>query len=90
MMTHDVRVLLVEDNASDAELTLHSLRQRDIAEHIHIARGGEEALDPPFCRGAFATRSFAAPPGLVLLDIKLPKVDGLSSRRTRVLAASPS
>lgn len=81
MMTDDVRVLLVEDNASDAELTLHSLRPHNIAEHIHIARDGEEALDFLFCRGAFAARSFAAPPGLVLLDIKLPKVDGLEVLR---------
>ncbi|HEX4574796.1 MAG TPA: response regulator [Gemmatimonadales bacterium] len=77
----EVEVLLVEDNPADAELTLHSLRQHSLADHVRVARDGVEALDFLFCRGAFAGRSFTDPPTLVLLDIKLPKVDGLEVLR---------
>lgn len=70
-------ILLVEDNASDAELTLHALRNNNIAKHIRLARDGEEALDFLLCRGPFADRQFDPPPQLVLLDLKLPKVDGI-------------
>jgi two-component system response regulator len=76
-MTHDeVEILYVEDNASDVELTLVALRRNRIANRIHIARDGEEALNFLFCRGSYADREFLAPK-LVLLDMKLPKVDGL-------------
>jgi two-component system response regulator len=81
MTEEPVQVLLVEDNPSDAELTLHSLRQHGVAAGIWVARDGEEALDFVFCRGAFAGRTFATPPKLVLLDIKLPKIDGLEVLR---------
>jgi two-component system, response regulator len=70
-------VLLVEDNASDAELTLHALRKNRLANQISHVRDGAEALDFLFCRGPFATRRFDQPPSLVLLDLKLPKVNGL-------------
>jgi CheY-like chemotaxis protein len=70
-------ILLVEDNASDAELTLHALRKNNLANRIRLVRDGEEALDFLFCRGTFADRQFDAPPHLVLLDLKLPKVDGI-------------
>jgi CheY-like chemotaxis protein len=71
--------LLVEDNDNkdDVELTLHALRKENLANHIHVARDGEEALDFLFCNGAHTDRSFARPPRLVLLDLKLPKVDGM-------------
>jgi CheY-like chemotaxis protein len=72
-----IEILLVEDNSSDAELTLHALRKSNIANQIQLVRDGEEALDFLFCRGAFSTRSFEGAPRLVLLDLKLPKVDGL-------------
>jgi two-component system response regulator len=72
-----VEILLVEDNASDAELTLHALRKSKVANQIQHVRDGEEALDFFFCRGAFSGRHFDHPPRLVLLDLKLPKVDGL-------------
>jgi two-component system, response regulator len=72
-----VEVLLVEDNSSDAELTLHALQKGKLAAQIQLVRDGEEALDFLFCRGTFADRRFDRAPRLVLLDLKLPKVDGL-------------
>ncbi len=76
-----VEILLVEDNPSDAELTLHALEKSKLANQIQLARDGEEALDFLFCRGAFAGRRFDAAPRLILLDLKLPKVDGLQVLR---------
>jgi two-component system response regulator len=76
-MTEDeVEILYVEDNAADVELTLVALRRNRIGSRIHTARDGAEALDFLFCRGTYAKRQFLAPK-LVLLDMKLPKVDGL-------------
>ena len=81
-MTRDeIEILLVEDNPSDVELTLHALRHNNLANRIHIVRDGEEALDFIFCRGPYAQRTFEQPPRLVLLDIKLPKVDGMEVLR---------
>jgi CheY-like chemotaxis protein len=77
----NVEILLVEDNLADVELTLHALRQEKVANHIEVARDGEEALDFLFCRESFAGRSFENPPHLVLLDLKLPKVDGMEVLR---------
>ena|SRR6185295_7772808 len=80
-MTHDeVDILYVEDNSADVELTLVALRRGGITNPIHIARDGVDALDFLFCRGAYADRQFLAPK-LVLLDMKLPKVDGLEVLR---------
>jgi CheY-like chemotaxis protein len=70
-------ILLVEDNQDDMDLALHALRREKLANNIYVARDGEEALDFLSCRGAFAQRSFDHPPKLVLLDLKLPKVDGM-------------
>lgn len=72
-----VEILLVEDNSSDAELTLHAFRKSKLANRVELARDGAEALDFLFCRGAFSARRFDSPPNLILLDLKLPKVDGL-------------
>ncbi len=72
-----VEILLVEDNGDDAELALHALRSSKLANRILVLEDGETALDFLFCRGAFQDRSFVHPPRLVLLDLKLPKVDGL-------------
>ena len=72
-----VEILLVEDNPRDAELTLHVLNHKDAARSVHTVRDGEEALDFLFCRGTYSGRTFESPPRLVLLDVKLPKVNGL-------------
>jgi CheY-like chemotaxis protein len=77
MTQEDLKILLVEDNLKDVTLTLHALSEDNLANTIQVARDGEEALDFLFCRGKFAGRSFDHPPRLVLLDLKLPKVDGL-------------
>jgi two-component system response regulator len=72
-----VEILLVEDSDSDAELTIHALRKSKIANKIQRVCDGAEALDYLFCRANYQARSFDTPPSLVLLDLKLPKVDGL-------------
>jgi two-component system response regulator len=77
MNSEELDILLVEDNQDDMDLALHALRREKLANHIFVARDGEEALDFLFCRGAFTQRSFDRPPKLVLLDLKLPKVDGM-------------
>jgi CheY-like chemotaxis protein len=77
MTQRQIEILLVEDNPDDVELTLHALRKEKLANSIHVARDGEEALDFLFCNGSHADRSFDQPPRLVLLDLKLPKVDGM-------------
>ncbi|HUE52814.1 MAG TPA: response regulator [Terriglobales bacterium] len=70
-------ILLVEDNQNDMDLALHALRREKLANNIFVARDGEEALDFIFCRRAFTHRSLDRPPKLVLLDLKLPKIDGM-------------
>lgn len=81
MNREPVEILLVEDNPADVELTLHALREHNLANRIRVARDGAEALDFLFCRGPFADRRFDSPPRIVLLDLKLPKVDGLEVLR---------
>ena len=80
-MNQKVEILLVEDNARDMELTLHALRRGNLANEVAVARDGEEALDFIFCRGAFEGRDKDRQPRLVLLELKLPKVDGLEVLR---------
>lgn len=81
MSTAEVEILLVEDNPSDIELTLHALRKEKLKANIQVARDGEEALEFLFCKGAYETRSFDDPPRIVLLDLKLPKANGLEVLR---------
>lgn len=76
MTTEVKRILLVEDNANDAELTLTALAESNFANVVDVVRDGAEALDYLFRRGAYKSRSHINP-ALVLLDLKLPKVDGL-------------
>ncbi len=70
-------ILLVEDNPADLKMTLYALSCVEIANHIQIARDGVEALEYLFCEGAFAGRNAAEQPKLIMLDLKLPRVDGL-------------
>lgn len=81
MNSDDLDILMVEDNQDDTDLALHALRREKLANNIVVVRDGEEALDFLFCRGEFAKRSFEHPPKLVLLDLKLPKVDGMEVLR---------
>jgi two-component system response regulator len=80
-MSNQVEILLVEDNPNDVELTLHALKEHRIANHIEVVRDGAEALDFIFCAGAYAHRRIENSPKLILLDLKLPKVDGLEVLR---------
>ena len=70
-------ILLVEDNADDEELTLRALAKSNILNPVTVVRDGVEALDYLFCRGAHASRDVRDQPQVILLDLKLPKLDGL-------------
>lgn len=77
MTENTVEILLVEDNPNDVELTLHALRKNHLANRIEVVRDGAEALDFIFGTGAYAHRQHHEKPKVILLDLKLPKVDGL-------------
>ena len=81
MTSVQMDVLLAEDDPADAELIIESLGGDGATRRVHVARDGEEALDLVFGRGGFTHRASLAPPRLVLLDIKLPKVGGLEVLR---------
>ena len=81
MTDQSVDILLVEDNPDDVVLTMHSFQQANFANTVHIARDGAEALEYIFCTGRYATRSIDDRPKVVLLDLKLPLVDGLEVLR---------
>src|ERR1700686_5048762 len=70
------RILMVEDDPKDVELTLTALEEYNLANEVVVTRDGQEALDYLFCRGQFSARSHENP-AVILLDLKLPKVDGL-------------
>lgn len=85
-------ILLVEDNPDDAALTLRAFKRSHVMNTINVARDGIEALDFLFARGAFTHRADATLPTLIMLDLKLPKLDGLgvlkairADARTRLL-----
>jgi two-component system response regulator len=71
-----VEVLVVDDNPNDLELTVHALKRTESVHSIQVARDGVEALDFIFCTGPHASRTKTNLPRLVLLDIKLPRIDG--------------
>lgn len=77
MTENIVEILLVEDNSSDVELTLHALKRYNLANRMHVVRNGVEALEFIFGTGAYAQRSILPGPKVILLDLKLPLVDGL-------------
>lgn len=70
-------LLLVEDNPQDLELALRALGKANLSGRVHVARDGAEALDYVFCEGPHAARKITDAPKVILLDLKLPKVDGL-------------
>jgi len=76
-----VEILLVEDNPSDVKLALHAFRRHRLANHVHVVRDGAEALEFLFCTDRYATRDIADRPRVILLDLKLPLVDGLEVLR---------
>lgn len=80
-MTHSRIILLVEDDPNDVELTLRAFEKNRIANEVVVASDGEEALDYLFATGAHAGRDPAAVPDVVLLDLKLPKLQGLDVLR---------
>ncbi len=77
----EVQILLVEDNPNDVELTLRALKKHNLANKVHVARDGVQALDYIFARGDHAGENVADIPKVILLDLKLPKVDGLEVLR---------
>jgi len=76
-----IEILLVEDNPQDLELAQRALRKANLTNHIQVARDGAEALEFIFCEGPFAARKIEDTPKVILLDLKLPKVDGLEVLR---------
>ncbi|MCX6175573.1 MAG: response regulator [Ignavibacteriales bacterium] len=77
-----VDILLVEDNPTDVELALRALKKSGLANNIFVVNDGEEALDFLYCRNKFVNRNPNHSPKVILLDLKLPKVDGLEVLRT--------
>ncbi len=76
-----VEILLVEDNANDETLTLHALEKYHVTNRVYVVRDGAEALEFLFCTGRYADRHISDRPKVILLDIKLPLVDGLEVLR---------
>jgi two-component system, response regulator len=76
-----VDILLVEDNPQDAELTIRALKKHNLANRLFAVEDGAEALDFILCRGKYKDRNLSNPPKVVLLDLKLPKVNGLEVLR---------
>ena len=92
METNEVEILLVEDNPNDAELAIRALKAHNLANKVVWLKDGVEALDFIFAQGQYADRSIEDAPKVVLLDLKLPRVDGLevlekvkSDKRTRTI-----
>jgi two-component system, response regulator len=80
-MSDENEILLIEDDEADVELALHALRENKLGNHIQVLRDGEEALDYLFGRAGQEQRAAGSIPRLILLDVKLPKVDGIEVLR---------
>lgn len=78
---NNVEILLVEDNPEDVEITVRAFKKRNLKNKIHVVEDGEEALDYIFATGAYHERDINHRPKVILLDLKLPKVDGLEVLR---------
>jgi CheY-like chemotaxis protein len=92
MPSNEVEILLVEDNPRDVDLTLRAMKKRNLANQVHVVRDGAEALEFIFAEGPYAQRDVNDRPKVILLDLKLPKVDGLevlrrvkADERTRII-----
>ncbi len=92
MNNEQIEVLLVEDNPNDVELTLRAFRLHNLVNKIHVVQDGAEALDFIFCEGAYKNRDIRKPPKVVILDLKLPKINGKevlkrikSDERTKII-----
>jgi len=92
MLENGVEILLVEDNPNDVKLALHAFQANKLANHIQVVRDGAEALEFIFCTDRYAHRKIENGPKVILLDLKLPLVDGIevlrrikSDPRTRAL-----
>lgn len=81
MTENPIEILLVEDNPNDVELTLHAFKKNRLTNRIHVVRDGAEALDFVFCTGEYAERDLRDGPKVILLDLGLPKVEGLEVLR---------
>jgi len=77
----DIEILLVEDNPNDVELTLRALQKQNLASKVFVVKDGAEALDFIFATGTFSHRKIERRPKVILLDLKLPKVDGIEVLR---------
>ncbi len=80
-MTEVVEILLVEDNPSDIKLAMHAFQKNNLANHVKVLRDGAEALEYVFCTDRYADRKGHGQPKVILLDLKLPLVDGLEVLR---------
>jgi len=78
---NNVEILLVEDNPEDVEITVRAFKKRNLTNKIHVVEDGEEALEYIFATGAYKERNINHRPKVILLDLKLPKVDGLEVLR---------
>jgi len=81
MCDQQVQILLVEDNPNDIKLALHAFKTHNLANHVHVVRDGAEALEFIFGTNRYAGRDVASGPKLILLDLKLPRVDGIEVLR---------
>jgi two-component system, response regulator len=81
MTASPIEILLIEDNPNDVALALRAFKKHNLTQHVHVIRDGAEALEYVLCTGAYAQRDVAHAPKVILLDLKLPFVDGIEVLR---------